>query len=451
MALRPKPVLSTTAAAFFRIISKYRPTVLLDEADKAFRRGYGIDLLQLINGGHSRGFTGVDRVEEIDGQREVVTYDAWGAVALAGIGQLHEATTQSRCIVIQMQRAKSNEQPEHMKRGHSTVLEKVRQKFARWCADRKALPDIKLPPGLINRTGDNWEPMLQLASLAGPRWWDLILKAARADAASETSTDGTATPLLYDIRAVFGSKARLRTQDLCSGLLGLPDPSGEWRRCNRGGEVSAYYLRTRLRKLLDPPGAQQWKGAGSRSNVRGYLAEQFKDAFERYLDQQQQSGGASAGSSAPNDTAQPSRQHGNGADADANIISGGENGADSPARSDTEKTRNPCGTCGTSGTDTNTTNDYSEIDPKKVVPDEARSSGTVSGTNLPVQAQRPSRISVPDAVPDEVSPPGTKKMQSRTTSFPIVPDGPDGPDQIRGKRDTQTRSSGNGGRKEELL
>ncbi len=309
MVLRPKPTLSTTAAAFFRIISKHRPTVLLDEADKAFRRGYGVDLLQLINGGHSRGFTGVDRVEEIDGMREVITYDAWGAVALAGIGRLHEATTQSRCIVIQMQRAKSNEQPEHMKRGRSAALEQVRQKFARWCADLKVLPDIKLPPGLINRTGDNWEVMLQLAHLAGPRWWDLILKAARADAASETSTDGTATPLLADIRDVFGGKARLSTGDLCSGLLAMPDPSGDWGWCNRGRAVNALYLRTRLRNLLNPPGAQQWKGAGSRSNVRGYLAEQFKDAFERYLSQPQQSGGASAGSSALDDAAQPSREH----------------------------------------------------------------------------------------------------------------------------------------------
>jgi putative DNA primase/helicase len=431
MVLRPKPVLSTTAAAFFRIISKYLPTVLLDEADKAFRRGYGIDLLQLINGGHSRGFTGVDRVEEIDGRREVVTYDAWGAVALAGIGRLHEATTQSRCIVIQMQRAKGDEQPEHMKRGRSVVLEQVRQKFARWCGDLKVLPDIKLPPGLINRTGDNWEPMLQLAHLAGPRWWDLILKAARAEAASETSADGTATPLLYDIRAVFGTKTRMSSDALCRGLLALPDPSGEWRRCNRGGEITPYYLRTRLRNLLEPPGAQQWKEG--RSNVRGYLAEQFKDAFERYLDQPQRSGGASAGSSAPDDTAQPSREHGDGAAADANITSGGESGAESPS-----------GTSGTSGTKTNTTNDDNEIDPQTAVPDGDNSSGTASGTTGPDGGAAANTGLVPDAVPDELSPPGTKKAQARTASPSLVPDVRDVPDQFRGERSFKTRPAANG-------
>jgi putative DNA primase/helicase len=435
MVLRPKPVLSTTAAAFFRIISKYRPTVLLDEADKAFRRGYGVDLLQLINGGHSRGFTGVDRVEEIDGTREVVTYDAWGAVALAGIGRLHEATTQSRCIVIQMHRAKSNEQPEHMKHGRSAVLEQVRQKFARWCSDLKLLADIKLPPGLINRTGDNWEPMLQLAHLAGPRWWDLILKAARADVASETSADGTATPLLYDIREVLGGKARLRSEGLCSGLLVLADPSGDWRRCNRGGEINPYYLRTKLRNLLKPPGAQQWKEG--RSNVRGYLAEQFKDAFERYLDQPQQSGGASAGSSAPDDAAQPSREHGNGAATDANITSSGENGAESPAR--TEEIRNPSGTSGTSATKTNITNNDTEIDPQTAVPDGDNLSGTASGTMGPDGGAATNTGLVPDTVPDELPPSGTRKAQARTASPSLVPDVPDVPDQFRGERSLKTR------------
>jgi hypothetical protein len=108
------------------------------------------------------------------------------------------------------------------------------------------------------------------------------MTAARADIARETRTEGTSLALLTDIRTVFGTRANMETNELISGLIGLQEPSGEWGRCNSGGPVSAYYLRTHLRNLLNPPGAQRWWGADK--NKYGYQLDQFVDSFERYLE-----------------------------------------------------------------------------------------------------------------------------------------------------------------------
>jgi hypothetical protein len=219
--------------------------------------------------------------------------------------------TQSRCIVIQMQRAKPSEQPEHMEDAMSDVLDAVRQQFARWAADLTALPKLARPKALLNRKGDNWRPLLRLAHLAGPRWHDLIMTAARADIARETRTEGTSLALLTDIRTVFGTRANMETNELISGLIGLQEPSGESGRCNSGGPVSAYYLRTHLRNLLNPPGAQRWWGADK--NKYGYQLDQFVDSFERYLEPLTPAPAPAAASlnsaaSATGATTQPSRE-----------------------------------------------------------------------------------------------------------------------------------------------
>jgi hypothetical protein len=378
MSQRSMLVLSTTGAAFFRLNDAIKPTLLLDEADKSFANGRGDDLLQMINGGHQRGFAEVHRVEEVDGKREVMNYDAWGAVALAGIGDLPAATTQSRCIRIMMRRLAPGETVEHIKRGHSPALDAARQKYARWAADLKQLPDITLPPELTNRAGDNWEVLLQLAALAGPRWHALIEKAALDDAGREGPVDG-ALPLLADLRTVFGAKDRLTTQEITRALVGLEEPSGEWGRCNRGGPVTPYYLRRALKDLLDPPGSQQWKRPSSRQNVHGYLASQLQDAFSRYLP------AAASAENTKNKTPNPS----------------------DPSGTTHKKARKSSGfhgpgsekTSGTNGIASGTTSDAAPA--AEFGPGCSEVSGTTSGTKSP---------------------------QSSTQDFRMVPDGPDGSD-----------------------
>jgi hypothetical protein len=54
MSRRAMLVSSTTAASFFRVFDKYKPTLFIDEGESMFRHGRNIELLQMINAGHSR-------------------------------------------------------------------------------------------------------------------------------------------------------------------------------------------------------------------------------------------------------------------------------------------------------------------------------------------------------------------------------------------------------------
>jgi putative DNA primase/helicase len=272
-----------TPASLFRVFDDLRPTICVDEADNAFARGANAELLSLINAGHERG-SFVTRVEEIDGARVPQFFGVWGAIALAAIGRLPAATTQSRCIVVPLKRAWGGQIPERLRPGMEDVFVPIRRKLVRWAQDITDLPEPRKLPGLDNRIGDNWEPLLQIAELAGGRWPELITRAARLDAADSRDV-GTLTPLLTDIREVFGAQAQLTTTELIEGLLGLEEPSAEWDRSNRGREITHVWLSRTLRGVLpDTPEARrarQWR-VGKKTQ-RGYPVEQFDDAFRRYL------------------------------------------------------------------------------------------------------------------------------------------------------------------------
>jgi putative DNA primase/helicase len=292
-----------TPASLFRVFDAMRPTLFIDEADNAFARGANPELLALINTGHERGCF-VPRVEEIDGERVVVPFAVWGAMAMAAIGRLPVATTQSRCIVVPLQRAGAGEVPERLRPDTEEDFTPIRRKLVRWAQDLTALPPPRKLPGMDNRIGDNWEGLVQLADLAGGCWPALIARAARQDAADSQGV-GTLVPLLTDIKEVFGAQGRLTTTELIEGLLDLEEPSEEWDRANRGWKISAVWLGRKLRGVLredkESRTARKWKVG--KKTVRGYLIEQFDEAFKRYLPTTEDS--TSSVNSVPNQDEQP--------------------------------------------------------------------------------------------------------------------------------------------------
>ena len=60
---------------------------------------------------------------------------------------------------------------------------------------------------------------------------------------------------------------------------------GRWNEANRGKEITEYYLRTHLAPVIPHTEelrmARRWKSGGK--VVRGYTAEHFRDAWQRYL------------------------------------------------------------------------------------------------------------------------------------------------------------------------
>jgi putative DNA primase/helicase len=285
MTAKPMELSSISAAAFYRLSDAERPCLLIDEiGGMVGRRGGNPELEGILNASHRRRSAKTVRVEEQiskQGARtlKATTFNSWCTFAATLNGRLPYAL-ESRCLKLKMRRALAGEVKQHLQYGTSELLVECRRKFARWAMDQVALPNVSIPEALSNRRGDNWAPLFRIAALVGGHWPAKIEAAALAAIKQTASTDAVVA-LLADARKVIGERERILTAELIDGLRAVEDPSWDWNTCHRGGPINAYWLRDALADVLDPPGTREWKVAG-RTRI-GYTADQFRDAYRRYL------------------------------------------------------------------------------------------------------------------------------------------------------------------------
>lgn len=276
MVPRPLPASNITAAAVFRAVEKYRPSLMIDEADTFLRDND--ELRGVLNSGHARA--GAYVVRTGGDTHEPAVFHTWAPKAIALIGRL-PATLASRSIHIELKRLAPDEQVEPLRLHKLGDLLHLRRKAARWAADhleelREHDPDM--PPELKGRAADNWRSLLSIADIAGGEWPQLARQAAVALSA-DTSEQTAGIMVLEDLRKLFEERGdRLPTADILETLNAMEDrPWPEW---NRGRELSP----SGLARLLLPFGIRpRTIRPGGGSTPKGYLKEQFEDAFVRYL------------------------------------------------------------------------------------------------------------------------------------------------------------------------
>ena len=141
MVSRPVPASNISPASLFRVIEKWHPTMLIDEADTFLRQNE--ELRGIINSGHTRGMAYVIRTVGED--HEPRKFSTWAPKAIALIGKLPD-TLHDRSVLIRMRRKTPDDVVERLK---APDHEEVRRKCKRWVEDhtnelREADPDI--PP-----------------------------------------------------------------------------------------------------------------------------------------------------------------------------------------------------------------------------------------------------------------------------------------------------------------
>jgi hypothetical protein len=277
----PRAVLSSniSPASLFRIVERYSPTLLVDEADSFL--GEKEELRGLLNSGHTRDAAYV--VRTVGDEHEPRRFSTWAAKAVAMIGRLPE-TLADRSIVVPMRRRAPDEQVERLRLDRPGAFEDLRRRAARWGADQLAelrAADPEVPGELGDRAADNWRPLLAIADLAGGEWGDRARRAALTlSGAGGDARDSLSSLLLADIRAVFREREvdRLFSQELLQDLCGREErPWGEWGRGR--GSMSPRQLAARLKPFGVQPGSLR---DGAKTG-KGYTREQFADAFRRYL------------------------------------------------------------------------------------------------------------------------------------------------------------------------
>ena len=274
---RPLPAANITAAALFRTIEEFKPTLLIDEADTFLRQSD--DLRGILNSGHTRSTAYVLRT--VGDDHKPKAFNTWGAKAIALIGKLPD-TLHDRSIVIQLKRKLPGEKTERLHRTEYN-FEIVRSKLARYAEDNQLLikkqPPTKIANSISDRAADNWETLLAIAKLAGEEFEALAINTMTAltDNTTEPQTYGIA--LLADIKEIFdrNSLDRISSGELIALLC--QDEEKPWKSFKHGNSINQ-------RNLAHYLGEFSIASKNIRINsqiLKGYEIEQFSESFSRYL------------------------------------------------------------------------------------------------------------------------------------------------------------------------
>jgi putative DNA primase/helicase len=281
LVLRPMAASNVSAAAVYRAVERWRPTLLLDELDTYI---HDTDELRgVINSSHRRSQAYVARCEERAGEIVPVRYSTWCARALACIGRLPE-TLEDRSIILRLRRRAANETVARYRHDRTPgELEPLRRQAARWARDSEAVlyaADPAMPPELHDREADSWRPLFAIAEIAGGSWPSLARDAALALSDARATSDATiGIELLRDLRTIFAARAvpRIPTDDLIRDLTA--DAERPWATYQGGRSITA----RKLARLLDPFEIGPTKWRDGIVTARGYQAADMGDAWSRYL------------------------------------------------------------------------------------------------------------------------------------------------------------------------
>ncbi len=280
LVARPLPAANSSAAFLFRAVELWTPTVLIDEADTFIRENE--ELKGLVNAGHTRANAYVGRV--VGDAHEPKLFGVWGAKAFAGIAlekHLPEATL-SRGIIFNLRRKMKTESVERLRHAGDGAFDTLPAKLARFALDysdtvKHARPNM--PEALDDRTLDNWEPLLAIATCAGDAWLARASKAALVLSGNVSGSQSASNELLSDIDTVFQAKRadKLSTTDLIAALL--EDEENAWATYNRGKPLAP----RQLGRMLSAYGIQSKTFRFGLDTRKGYELAQFSDAFARYV------------------------------------------------------------------------------------------------------------------------------------------------------------------------
>lgn len=282
LAPRTAQASGISPSVLFRMIEAYQPTLFIDEIETILKDNE--DLRGLINAGHTRDSAYVWRSVVKGDDFEPKRFTVWGMKAIAGINAIKLAeTVTSRAIVFELRRKRSDENVDRLRQAEAGLFETLARKLARFSEDysiqvKEARPT--LPNELGDRDQDNWEPLLQIASVVGGHWHETAINAALKLSGAMQASMSTSNELLADIHEIFDTKRviKISTSELINALC--EDTEKSWATYNRGKQLSPRQLSTKLR---DYGITSKTIRIDSYETAKGYEAEQFKDAFSRYL------------------------------------------------------------------------------------------------------------------------------------------------------------------------
>jgi hypothetical protein len=267
---------NVSAASIYRLTEQYELTLFIDEADTFLKNG-NPELVGLINSSHNKNSANILRCTGDDHTPR--SFSTWMAMALASIREL-PPTIMDRSIVINLRRMKATESVARIPGNLLGDCQPIRRKLLSWCGAQFAYIESNPvePPRIGNdRAADNWLPLFTVAGQIGKLWPFRCETAYHA--LTTVSEPELPTQLLMDIRTILGQHGmtQITSEELLRELCN--DSAKPWSTFNNGKPLTSNKMAVLLRPYNIKPKAMRFP-SGSK---RGYMTEQFTDAFERYL------------------------------------------------------------------------------------------------------------------------------------------------------------------------
>ncbi len=276
---RPLIAASISSAAVFRTIEKFKPTLILDEADTFLVNNE--EMRGVINSGHERESAYVVRC--VGDQHETVCFNTWCPKIIAGIGRL-PGTIEDRSIIIQLRRKLGSESKEKLRDVPKTVVQQLAQKCLRFAMDNTECLEKIIPPvpkTLNDRSADNWAPLITIAKLGGDEWLKAAMDAAIQLSGIKQESISVGVELLQDIKNIFDREKldRLSTSALLNMLCA--EAEAPWATYNQGKPLSARQLASKLKSYKIR--SRDMRVPPYNNSLKGYLVSDFSESFARYL------------------------------------------------------------------------------------------------------------------------------------------------------------------------
>lgn len=279
MVCTPLPTSNISPAAVFRCIEKFKPCLLVDEADSFMRQD--TDLRNVLNSGHTRSNAVVVRCAGDD--HEPRRYNTFCPKAIALNGGL-PSTVRDRSITVPLRRKTAGDE---VQRFQQHLFERparaFREKSMRWGKDHRSELEnsqADTPERLNDRQRDNWFPLLAIADLADAHWpeqaWQsaLLLSGTLDEGETEDSVQ-----LLADLREIFGESAsdgRMATEEIVRSLGQMDDRP--WPEFKNGRPITARQLASMLKPFGIMPKTLRLPG----KVLKGYEAKAFELSWQAY-------------------------------------------------------------------------------------------------------------------------------------------------------------------------
>jgi putative DNA primase/helicase len=285
IAPMPRRTSNISPAVLYRMIERYRPTLLMDEAQSLDRKGSetAIQMCELLNAGTERDA----KVYRCGGKNwnEIHAFAIYSPKVFAKIGE-PDGVLADRCLPVRMRRKTADDKVEQYRsRTMSAEGMEVWAKLEQWAKEQseevsKAYDTLE-PFKLSNdRLADMLLP-IQAVIHDQPKALNVLqqyaIKLDEADREEDNRDEGLM--LLAACREIFANRpgAVFMPTELLIAIL-IERQDWPWHEINRGKPITERGVAMRLKPYGIKPGRPT-----TDQTHRGYWKKDFEEAWRRYL------------------------------------------------------------------------------------------------------------------------------------------------------------------------